>query len=537
MRKNFYANLSMIFHSKLLRNFTGVKNMSINTSDIETKFTFEKEAAAQIEDMPFRLLLLGNWSGKNNRSALRERSAIEIDRDNFDDVLRKMRIEIRLDLQGGGKDFVQLRFEEAEDFHPDKIYHKVPLFADLRETRERLMNPQTFHRTAVSLRTDDEKTVENLKREEAQVSPVENQPEASGSLLDRILSQSDTAAAQKQTSSKPEGDLDNLIRRLVKPHLVNIDETEQAKLVAAVDEATGELMRTILHHPDFKALESAWRAAYLLISRIETNSNIKIYLFEADKEELSADLKSVKNLSESEFYKLLNEKAADSAGNDFWAAICGNYTFNSDVEDIATLMRIAKIAQASETAFIAQASPEISGIKSLSETLEPDSGNLPENSGKEELWKMLRALEEASFIGLTIPRFLGRMPYGSKSDPTETFSFEEILSPNDDQSYLWINSSFACGLLLAQSFSSYGWEIGENLIRDISDLPVYIYKDESQTIIKPITETAINADAAEKIIERGLMPLVSFRDSDAVRLARFQSIASPPRVLRGKWNL
>jgi type VI secretion system protein ImpC len=198
-------------------------------------------------------------------------------------------------------------------------------------------------------------------------------------------------------------------------------------------------------------------------------------------------------------------------------------------------MRLAKIIQSSNTAFIAQASPEILGIESLSETLESNRWGPSEDKPESKLWTMLRALPEASYVGLTIPRFMGRMPYGSKSEPTETFSFEELLMPNEDDNYLWVNSSFACALLLAQSFSLHEWEIGQNLLHDIENLSMYMYKDAGQTIVKSPVEVELNISAAEKIIEQGLMPFVSFRNSDNIRLARFQSIASPPSVLRGKW--
>jgi type VI secretion system protein ImpC len=398
------------------------------------------------------------------------------------------------------------------------------------------MNPQTFQQTAGKLRRfDNKETIEDLKKDESQLSRNENKQPDSGNLLEQILSQSDANPVQKQNLTAQKSELDDLINRLVKPFLINIDEAEQTKMVEALDEATSELMRTILHNRQFKALESAWRAVYLLISRVETDSNLRIYLLQATKEELAADLKSVENLSESGFYKLLNEETFSLSNNNSWAVVCGNYTFEPGVDDTATLMRIAKIAQISETAFIAQADPRILGVESLAETLESDDWRLPEDSNEKKLWEMLRGLPEASFVGLTLPGFLGRMPYGAKSDPAETFSFEEVLTPDDNRNYLWTNSSFACALLLAQSFGLYEWKLSENLVRDVDNLPLYIYKNAGQTIAKPVTEVAIRVNTAEKIIEQGLMPLVSFRDTDRIRLARFQSIASPTTVLKGKW--
>ena len=44
------------------------------------------------------------------------------------------------------------------------------------------------------------------------------------------------------------------------------------------DEASGELMRSILHHPRFQELEASWRGAYLLVRKVETDVDLKMYL-------------------------------------------------------------------------------------------------------------------------------------------------------------------------------------------------------------------------------------------------------------------
>ena len=504
------------------------------TDDFETKITLEAEGNALPDEMPFRLLLIGDWSGRSSRSdlAAADYRPVEIDRDNFEEAMRKLRVEILLDLQDNGKDVLHLRFEEIDDFHPDKIFHQVSLFADLRETRKRLMNPQTFNQAAATVRAwaGESEMVKSSPDEK----PNENPPPQAGNLLDRILFQSTEISDKPQKQSTVSSELDALVGKLVRPYLVQTDEAEQSKLVEAVDRATGELMRAILHHPPFQALEAAWRGAYLAVSRVETDVDLKIYLLDVTKDELKADLKSVGNLTESTFYKLLNEKTAGTFGDESWAAVCANYVFKSDVDDTAALMRIAEACADSKTPFVAQADSEILGVKSFAD--EPDAANwkVAEDAPEAKLWAMLRGLPEASYLGLAVPRVLARLPYGAKTEPTETFAFEE--STTEHNQYLWANPSFACALLLAQSFRAFGWEMGRRMAQDIDDLPMHIYKADGETAIKPGAEIFMTQNAAEKILEQGLMPLVSFRDSDRVRLVRFQSIAFPASALRGKWT-
>jgi len=54
--------------------------------------------------------------------------------------------------------------------------------------------------------------------------------------------------------------------------------------------------------------------------------------------------------------------------------------------------------------------------------------------------------------------------------------------------------------------------------------------------VKPCAEALLTVRAAELILERGLMPLLSFKERDMVRLARFQSIRDPLAPLRGRWK-
>ena len=123
------------------------------TDDFESAVSMQTDATPLPEDAPFKLLLLGDWSGKKVKSlGAAMRRPQEIDRDDFDDVMRKFDVSLDLDLHGDGKDVLSLHFGELEDFHPDNIFRQVSLFSDLRETRRRLLDPNTFNRTAKEVR-------------------------------------------------------------------------------------------------------------------------------------------------------------------------------------------------------------------------------------------------------------------------------------------------------------------------------------------------------------------------------------------------
>lgn len=501
-------------------------------TDFDTKVTLETEMSPIDDDLPFNMLFFGDWSGRKNTidsndSKLRP---IEIDRDNFDEVMNNLRLNLELAFDNS-ENILTLDFNELDDFHPDKIFEQVPLFSNLRDLRRKLKNPNTYYQAATEVRSwlKNDENISSEKVEKTESSISQNQF-SKGNLLDDILGQT---VGNSNTSKKPNAsssELSALINKLVKPHLIKTDLEEQANLLMVVDELTSDLMRKIIHHPKFQALESAWRGVYLLVRKIETDNNLKIFLLDIDKSRLSDSLKFVDDLTDSRIYRLI--KDSDKS----WAIIGGNYNFGLNIYDAAILIRLAKIGFDSNVPFISHVQPEMFGIKSF-DTIPPfEKLKLSSDTTEVKIWNALRSIPEATHIGLAAPRFLARLPYGEKTEPTETFYFEEFIENVRHEEYLWANPVFICAILLAQTFSEFGWEFSNNLIQNLDGMPLHYYHEETETKTKSSAEIAMTQTNAEILIEQGLMPLISFKDTDRIRLGRFQSITFSELMLSGKWK-
>ncbi len=511
-------------------------------SGLEFEFSMEKEATPIPEDPPFKILLVGDYSGRENlakstKAALPIAKPIEIDRDTFEDVLKRLNVSLRLDLQEPANEKLVLNFREFDDFDPDNLFKKVSLFSDLRSLRKRLLNPETYD----DARNEIESWLDSERADDDLPDTANNEPdddgeelEGTGNLLDDILGQTKTdATVYKQQTNSLLGDF---IREVVATHLVETDEAEQAKLLAIVDSSTGDLMRTILHHPQFKALEAAWRGLYYLIKRAETGTDLKIFLLDISKTELQEDLKSGGDLSDTLLYKTMVTDTVKTPGGVPWAVVCGNYEFDLDVEDSAALIRLAKLANTARAPFISHIKPKMLGIDSFADESDDSAWNYKDESQAGKLWTLLRTIPEAVSLGLAVPKFLGRLPYGAETNPSEVFDFEEFTEDFGHDEYLWINPSFACALLLAQSFSEYGWEMGQNLYLELEGLPVHLYSANEEIITKPCAEVVLTHHACDVLIEQGLMPLISYRDTDRVRLGGFHSVSFPAKALNGRWG-
>ncbi len=490
-----------------------------NDDLFDAEVSLESQRTGVVDEPVFRILLIGDYAGHGTRKPLSERPVYEVDRDEIAAVMRKMATSLVLDVNG---ETIELAFEHLNDFHPDEIFRRTPLFAELRSLRKRLLDANEFHSAAREVRNWAENTDTSGR------SPADNEAETAppaDNLLDAILSQPDGGAPKPRIRTGASKDLSDLVNSLVRPYLVSVDENEQAALVKAVDTATGELMANIIKHPDFRSLEAAWRGLDLVARRTETSNERKIFVLDVTKNELQDDVKS----SDGRLYDALFD-------GEPWAAVFGNYSFEPNVDDVAALIRIGKIAAELEAPFIAHMSPAVLGIRSLAETPDQTKWVTDSASNEAKLWAALRGQPEADHLAMAMPRIMARVPYGRDTEPLESFDFEEIEGTPSNDDILWMNGSFAAAVLLAQSHAENGWGFSGRLAQDLPRMPVYTFTaEDGDASVIPAAEVQLSQAAAEELMERGLMPIVSFKNSDHIRLVSWQSIADGMKMLRGNW--
>jgi predicted component of type VI protein secretion system len=128
------------------------------------------------------------------------------------------------------------------------------------------------------------------------------------------------------------------------------------------------------------------------------------------------------------------------------------------------------------------------------------------------------------------------MPYGKETVPCETFDFEEISGKPNAKRMLFGSPAYFASLLIGEAFMSYGWKLTPGMVQDISNLPVYAYEDDGESKAFPCAEIELTEETAEALMDEGFMPLAAIRNSDVVRLVRFQSVAAIPAALPGRWQ-
>ncbi|KXF77932.1 type VI secretion protein [Paramesorhizobium deserti] len=112
---------------------------------VHIKYEVETEGAVVVKELPFVVGVLGAFSGDPTQplKPFGERKFVQIDRDNFDDVMRRMtpglNISVENTLQGGDTEMaVSLKFEGLGDFEPGAIVNQVPALKSLLDARNQL---------------------------------------------------------------------------------------------------------------------------------------------------------------------------------------------------------------------------------------------------------------------------------------------------------------------------------------------------------------------------------------------------------------
>jgi type VI secretion system protein ImpC len=301
------------------------------------------------------------------------------------------------------------------------------------------------------------------------------------------------------------------------------------QIIDAFDaEEKSERMHSVLHHPDFQALEAAWRGLDWLLRRAIKGSQVEVMLLDLSMAELTQDLKASDNLSETGLHQLLIEKAVHGPKGDPWAVLVGLYHFDMSAAHAELLGRLAKIGSQSKAPFLASLS---SRVLDKSFTPSPDAA---------EAWLALRQLPEAALLGLALPRFLLRLPYGENTQSIDRFSYEEMTLPPDRGNYLWGNPALGCGALLAQAFLKQGWSGQPGTVLALENLPIHVYTVDDEEEVT-LAEAWLVKPQTEQLVKQGIMPLLCVRGKGEVQLGRFLSLAQPgkdgsPRALHGRWS-
>jgi type VI secretion system protein ImpC len=304
-------------------------------------------------------------------------------------------------------------------------------------------------------------------------------------------------------------------------------------LIAELDKKLSDQINLILHTPQFQALEGAWRGLHHLVNNTETDETLKIRVMNISKNDLGKTLKKFKGTAwdQSPIFKKMYEEEFGQFGGEPFGSIVADYYFDNSAPDVELLAGMAKIAAAAHAPFIAAAAPSVMLMESWQELSNPRDLTKIFQTPEHAAWRSFRESEDSRYVGLAMPRFLARQPYGAKTDPVEAFDFEEDTSAAESKNYTWANAAYAMAVNINRSFKEYGWCSRIRGIESggaVEGLPVHTFPtDDGGVAMQCPTEIAISDRREAELAANGFMPLIHKKNTDFAAFLGAQSLHKP----------
>ncbi|MGD8107644.1 type VI secretion system contractile sheath large subunit [Pantoea sp. FN0302] len=307
-----------------------------------------------------------------------------------------------------------------------------------------------------------------------------------------------------------------------------------AAIIAEIDLKLSEQINLILHHEEFQRLESAWRGLHYLVNNTETDEKLKLRFMDISKDDLRRCMKRYKGIAwdQSPLFKQIYEEEYGQLGGEPYGCLVADYYFDHSAPDVDLLSSIGKVAASAHMPFITGAAPSVMQMDSWQELANPrDLTKIFTQNLEYAAWNSLRQSEDSRYIGLAMPRFLARLPYGINTNPVDDFNFEETTDGADHNKYAWANAAYAMAVNINRSFKHYGWC---TMIRGVEsggvveNLPCHTFPtDDGGVDMKCPTEIAISDRRESELAKNGFIPLVHRKNTDYAAFIGAQSLQKP----------
>ena len=300
-------------------------------------------------------------------------------------------------------------------------------------------------------------------------------------------------------------------------HVAKLDKALLDHHIAELDHQISRQLDAVMHHDDFQRVESLWRGLKHLVDRTDFRQNVKIDVLDVSKDDLRQDFEDSPEIIQSGLYAHTYIAEYDTPGGEPIGAVISAYEFDASAQDVALLRNISKVAASAHMPFIGSVGPQFF----LKENMEQvaaikDIGNYFDRAEYIK-WKSFRDSDDARYIGLTMPRVLGRLPYGPDTVPVRSFNYVEEVKGPDHEKYLWTNASFAFAANMVKSFINNGWCVqirGPQAGGAVTDLPIHLYDLGTGNQTKIPSEVMIPETREFEFANLGFIPLSYYKNRD-----------------------
>lgn len=351
-------------------------------------------------------------------------------------------------------------------------------------------------------------------------------------LLDQIVEQG-KVGGDSATKERGKSLIKEFVQQVLQGQMTVSRDTEAMinARIAQIDHLISLQLNEVMHHPSFQKLEGSWRGLRYMMDQSETSDMLKIKVLNVSKKELLRDLQRAPEFDQSAMFKKVYEEEFGIFGGAPFAALVGDYEFGKHPEDIELLERVSNVAAAAHAPFLTAASNELFNLESYTSLDQPrDLGKIFDTTEYAK-WKSFRASEDSRYVGMCLPRILGRLPYGPDTKPVEEFNYQEGVDGTEHDKYLWSNAAYALGARLTNSFAKHHWCAAIRGVEGgglVDGLAVHNFRtDDGDVAMKCPTEVPITDRREKELADLGFIPLVHCKGTDYAAFFSVQSAQKP----------
>ncbi|HKQ30693.1 MAG TPA: type VI secretion system contractile sheath large subunit [Burkholderiales bacterium] len=526
------------------------------------KIVYDVETGGAIvkRELPFIVGIFADLSGEpeTELAAVKDRKMIEIDRDNFNNVLAAATPTMKLApiqnvLPGGQGNLTGfLKFASLDEFGPLEIVKRVPVMNALFDARCRIRDIHTKSETSdavaklldnsVSSSDEGKKIREELKGAFDPAKPETWKDVKADGTVKTLLTPEYMLSDEslRENTLKMIGQFVTDILAPMKDGTDNGVGNLLVARIAQIDAALTKQLNQIMHAEVFQRLESTWRGMHYLVSRAETGTSLKLRVMNISKRDLLKELQKAVEFDQSAVFKMIYETEYGTYGGDPYSVLVGDYEFGRHSEDIELLYKMAEIAAAAHAPFISSAYARLFDLDSFEKLARPRDLSKIFESTELDGWRSFRATEDSRYVTLTLPRVLLRLPYGPNTVTVEGIDFVEDVDGHDASKFLWGNSAYILAERITNAFSLFGWTAAIRGVEGgglVEGLPTYKFKTAAGDVemVCP-TQVAITDRREKELNDLGFMAICHCKGSNKAAFFGGQTTNLPKKYISDAAN-
>jgi type VI secretion system protein ImpD/type VI secretion system protein ImpC len=315
--------------------------------------------------------------------------------------------------------------------------------------------------------------------------------------------------------------------------------------IVALDEMIGAQLDAVLHHPRMRRLEGSWRGLHWLVERLPpVGGRVRLKMLHARWIEVCRDIERALEFDQSHLFRKIHEEQFGTAGGEPFGLMACDYEVRHrpgaahPTDDVGALSGLAGIAAASFSPMILGAAPELLGLQSFADiTPSFDPAGVLQGVDHQR-WRQSCIREDLRFIGVALPRVLGRAPWVDDGSRADRFRFRHA-SPGPGER-VWTSPVYGFAAAAVRAFDRYSWPAdvrGAGLSDEagggvLDDLPFERFHSDvrGEAPARAPLEVALSDEQENRISDAGLIPLSALDGLPEACFGALPSLHRPPRM-------